>query len=264
MMLDWARENFHPLWHLRRNSAAFRWITRNIRIPIGVHINDIDHPLYVDLLRNPHLMWSPNNYEREDLNLMVSLIGSLNLRRMFDVGANLGIYSFLFSANAVDGEVVAFEPDAVNAKLFEKTSARCPRRNIALERDAVAEAPGTATFLLDDMSGATGSLRLDAQTFSEQHYPDAVSRMTVTTTSIDKASERFFPPDFIKIDVEGAELNVLKGARQTLASARPILLIECNTEESTNSVQEFLDKFEYLVRPAAKPNYLAYHKDTKL
>ncbi len=95
---------------------------------------------------------------------------------MFDVDANLGIYSFLFSASAEDGQVVAFEPDAVNAKLFEKTNARRRRGNVVLERKAVAEARGAATFLVDDMSGATGGLRSDEQTFSERHYGDAAPR----------------------------------------------------------------------------------------
>ncbi len=83
----------------------------------------------------------------------------------------------------------------------------------------------------------------------------------MTTTSVDDASERFFSPDFVKTDVEGAELNVLKGARKTLSSARPILLVECNTEDSRKNVQEFLNEFEYAIRAAAKPNCLAHHKD---
>ena len=263
-MLNWVREKFHPLWYLRRRSAAFRWITRNIRIKVGLRIKDIDHKVYVDLLRNPYMIGSPDKYERQDLDLMIYLISRLKLRRMFDVGANLGIYSFSFSANAQQGQVVAFEPDNINARLFDKTNARCPRRDIALVRKAVSETSGTATFLLDDMAGATGTLRQDGATFSERNYGGAALRATVETTTIDDASKRHFPPDFIKIDVEGAELDVLKGARQTLKVARPIMLIEIGSEEALRAVQEFLGEIDYVLRPITRPNYIAGHRDAEL
>jgi FkbM family methyltransferase len=264
MLLNRIRDNFHPLWHFRRRSAAFRWMTRKIRINVGVRIKNVDHKVYVDLLRNPHMVGSPDNYERQDLDLMIYLIGRLNLRRMFDVGANLGVYSFSFSANATDGRVVAFEPDVVNAKLFEKTITHCPRRDIVLERKAVAETPGTAPFVIDSMSGATGTLRLNDVTFSERNYGSASPRTTVETTTIDEASKRFFPPDFVKIDVEGAELDVLKGAVQTLSTVRPIMLIEINSEEAVRNVRELLDKTGYVLRPASTPNYIACHREADL
>jgi FkbM family methyltransferase len=263
MIANWIRGSFHPLWHLRKHSTVFRWATRKIRIQIGVRTRTVDHKLYVDLFRNPHLAVSPNEYERQDLDLMIDLIRRLNLRRMFDVGANLGIYSFSFSANARDARVIAFEPDGVNATLFERTKALCPRQGIVLERIAVADTIGSATFLVDDMSGATGTLRLDELSFSQRHYGSSL-RTTVAVTTIDEVSKRFFPPDFIKIDVEGAELNVLRGATETLLSARPIMLIEIGSEDSLLNVQAFLKKSDYILRPASAPNYLAYHREQTL
>lgn len=264
MSLNWVRENFHPLWHFRKNSAAFRWITRNVRIKVGLRIKNIDHKIYVDLLRNPYMIGSPDNYERQDLDLMIHLISRLGLRRMFDVGANLGIYSFSFSANAQRGQVVAFEPDTINAKLFEKTNSRCPRQDVVLVRKAVAETSGSATFLLDDMAGATGTLRQDGATFSERNYGGAALRATVETTTIDEASKGFFPPDFIKIDVEGAELDVLKGARNTLTTARPIVLVEIGSAKALRAVQELLEESGYVLRPITRPNYIAGHRDADL
>jgi FkbM family methyltransferase len=264
MILNWIRENYHPLWYFRRKSASFRWLTRNVRIKFGIRLKHVDHKIYVDFLRNPHLIGSPDTYERQDLDLMIHLINRLKLHRMFDVGANLGLYSFSFSANADQGQVVAFEPDDINANLFETTRARCIRRDIILERKAVSATAGTATFLLDNMSGATGTLCLDEATFSERHYGGAAHRATVETTTIDEASERFFSPDFIKIDVEGAELNVLKGARHTLATARPIILVEVGSDKSLREVREFLAENGYILRPASTPNYLAAHRHAPL
>jgi FkbM family methyltransferase len=182
---------------------------------------------------------------------------------MFDVGANLGLYAFSFAANAREGRVVAFEPDVVNARLFDKTNAHCPRRDIVLERKAVAGTVGSAAFLVDNMSGATGSLRLSDFSFSQRSYGDSPPQTTVETTTIDEASYRFFPPDFIKIDVEGAELDVLKGAAQTLRNVRPIMLIEIGSE-TLQDVRDLLAHAEYLLRPTSASNYLAYHRRAEL
>jgi FkbM family methyltransferase len=255
--------NFHPLWHLRKHSA-FRWATRSIRINVGVRFKNVDHKVYVDLLRNPSLVGSPNEYERQDLDLMIDMIDRLHLRQMFDIGANLGIYAFSFSAAAKDGRVVAFEPDVVNANLFNKTNARCPRRNVLLEQKVVAENPGSVTFFVDDVSGATGSIRVRESTFNERNYKCSPTRTTMAATTIDEAAHKFFPPDFIKIDVEGAELEVLKGGRQTLLNARPIMLIEIGSDGDPQSVKEFLNEVDYGMRPASNPNYLAYPRNAEL
>jgi hypothetical protein len=113
------------------------------------------------------------------------------------------------------------------------------------------------------MSGATASLRLEDSSFSERNYGVPQPRKTVETTTIDDASRRFFPPDFIKIDVEGAELSVLEGARETLSKTRPTMLIEIGSEK-LQGVQEYLSKYEYVLRHTSDSNYLGYHQQSEL
>jgi FkbM family methyltransferase len=259
MVLNWIRNHFHPLWHLRK-IPVFRRVTRDLRLPVGVHIKRIDHKVYVDFLRNPGMVGAPDEYERHDLDLMVEMIDRFHLRRMFDVGANLGIYSFTFSAAAHEGKVVAFEPDAVNSRLFKKTNARNPRHDVVLEEAAVAENPGEAHFFIDNISGVRGSIQESDTAFNQRNYNSPQQSVTVTTTTIDEASERYFSPDFIKIDVEGAEFDVLRGARRTLEHARPILLIEINDDAAVGRVKDLLNEANYHIRPSSPPNYLAYHR----
>ena len=127
-----------------------------------------------------------------------------------DVGANVGAYALLFGAWArPGGRVFAFEPapDAFDGL----------RRHVDLNglgdvvrpiRAAVAERSGEAALLADGFSGAN---RLSAS---------SVRTAMVETVSVDDfcARERI-NPTLMKIDVEGAELEVLRGARETIRRA---------------------------------------------
>ena len=132
---------------------------------------------------------------------------------VLDVGANLGAYAVLFGQwVGPSGLVFAFEP--------------APRARLGLERhvalngltgrvvvrpEAMAEKQGTARFRASGPHGDNRIMRLERD--------DAPDRIEVATTSIDAfCRERHLQPRFIKVDVEGAELDVLRGARETIAA----------------------------------------------
>jgi FkbM family methyltransferase len=89
---------------------------------------------------------------------------------------------------------------------------------------AVAERSGRATFFVDDIAGASGSLE-KSQSFNFHHYGHRAPEMEVETVSLDDFLARgTTPPSFIKNDVEGAELRILQGGAGRLRDHRPILL----------------------------------------
>jgi FkbM family methyltransferase len=158
-----------------------------------------------------HLTWNAQEYEafRRDVRPGDTVL---------DVGANLGAYSLLFGQwVGVEGHVHAFEP----APAARKGLARHVRLNtlggrVSIWPEAMSAAEGRGLFISD---GARGDNRLSASGLAP---PDAVE---IATTSVDAFCARLrCRPSLIKVDVEGAELDVLRGARETLAAGPSLAL----------------------------------------
>ena len=142
-----------------------------------------------------------------------------------DVGANFGMHALL-GASCVEstGHVYAIEPVPFNHRLLE--------RNIALNnfQTRVTMIPTAAAdkaggFL--ELHGVTQGIALAASLGKPESKGPSV---TVPVTILDEClKERFKPINLIKIDVEGAEHLVLRGARQIIEKDCPLLLIEVHT-----------------------------------
>jgi FkbM family methyltransferase len=133
-----------------------------------------------------------------------------------DVGANIGWYSFL-AAQLVgpEGRVHAFEIDRRPLGCFERTIRTNRDLPIVLHRLAVGDRVGEVAFIEARESGHSRLTRDDGG----RHVP---------MSSLDTvfAGQRVGPIRAIKIDVEGAELHVLRGARRLLEEQRPIVVCE--------------------------------------
>jgi len=148
-----------------------------------------------------------------------------------DVGANVGVYSLW--ASETDGvDVVAFEPSsATHARTVENVELNGLVDRVRVVRKAVGAEPGLSRLTkgLDAMNRVTADGPIDGTT-------ELVER---TTLDDELASQ---VPAVIKIDVEGGEIDVIRGGRQTIARHRPALLIEVNDPEGLVSV---LDELGY-------------------
>lgn len=183
--------------------------------------------------------------ETHELDYACDLIRKSGARCVWDVGANVGLWSlFLASLTPPVERVVCFEPDPYNLRFLRRNcelnalSGRMTVRDVALSSEA-----GQATFFADAVTGKTGSLE-EGSDFIGQYYGAKRSPITVTLTTIDLEVENGAPPpDFMKVDVEGHELDLLKGARRTLESRHPALIMEVtrNAEE----VNRFLRDLGY-------------------
>jgi FkbM family methyltransferase len=143
---------------------------------------------------------------------------------IWDVGANLGIFSFASGKMAgVGGEVVALEPDPelvglLRASVQLNSDARLAEIRIC---DCAASAStGFGDLVVASRSRATNHLKGfgTTQTGGERYLE------RVRTIKLDDLLEDHRSPDVIKIDVEGAEWDVLRGAESSLGNARVVIV----------------------------------------
>lgn len=174
-------------------------------------------------------------YEREQTALFEQLLrpGATVL----DVGANVGYYTLLASVLVGDaGRVHAFEPEPRNAG-FLRDHVRINRRgNVTVQQAAVSDRAGTARFDFGSGSG-TG------------HLADAGAIEVRTLRLDDHCAEHGLAPSAIKIDVEGAEMSVLQGARETLARHRPLLFLSTHGADVHRACLAFLRELGYELTP---------------
>jgi FkbM family methyltransferase len=141
-----------------------------------------------------------------------------------DAGANLGIYT-LVACRIVgqSGRVIAFEPSLQSFPILKENIQLNGFTNVQAFRIALSDKTGEAVLYHGDDPGKN-SLGHDPCGDPEGE--------TVTTLSLEEALQQasIERVDVIKMDVEGAELLVLRGANKVLASHRPIILFEINSE----------------------------------
>ncbi len=167
----------------------------------------------------------------------------------FDIGANVGYFSFVASTVIRTGRIHAFEPMPGNQAIFRGHLARNAARpgvsRIELLPLAVSDADRTVSFTNDvALSGSNTYIQSD-------FLGEKTNRITVDCVSIDRHILRGAPvPDVIKIDVEGAELDVLRGAENTLRKSRPRLLLathDVHVAGITEACIDYLAALDYVV-----------------
>ena len=131
-----------------------------------------------------------------------------------DVGANRGEVLADIVRLAPGGKHIAFEPIPY---LQPELAERFPQ--VEIRAAAASARTGEAEFVLDLAHDGMSGLR-------EQYDEHPSERLTVRTEALDDVLPPGYVPRLIKIDVEGAEFDVLRGAERTIRAHRPIVLFE--------------------------------------
>ena len=154
-----------------------------------------------------------------------------------DLGANVGFFTLLLARLVgPTGRVVAFEPREDMADYLECNTARWP--NVNLRRVALTDGE---TASVDLHSGGWGTeVRSTVLEDFAQREAD-VRAVTVPATALDASFGSGDRLDLVKVDIEGAEAVVLKGARRVLAEQRPAFVVEFHGEVGWPVVGHFAE-----------------------
>jgi FkbM family methyltransferase len=163
---------------------------------------------------------------------------------VLDVGAHIGSFTLKAAKEVgLEGRVVSFEPSSENFKLLTLNVNSNDYGNATLFNVAVGSAPGTAKLNLGSRKG-TNSLLSDSgvENVGTEQVPIRTLDSVTDELKLSKVS-------FVKIDVEGFELEVLKGARNILASNHPSIAMETHDfGPSEEEIGNFLRAFGYVVK----------------
>ena len=169
---------------------------------------------------------------------------------VIDVGGHIGYLSLYFAQLVGQrGQVLVFEPGPNNLP-YTRANLRA-KPNVRLIETAVADFSGKVSFYIEDYTGQNNSLLSDYSRFDENltnaglcgQLTKSVVEVDCTTLDEFVATLTAPPPSFIKIDVEGAELAVLRGMQQTLRAENVALMVEVT--EQASAVYELLTAAGY-------------------
>ncbi len=152
---------------------------------------------------------------------------------VLDIGANFGAYTKFFTdAVGAGGMVYSFEPIPEVNGYLRANLLSCDIKNVKVQDFALSDTSGKASFSIPkfDHSG---------ENFYEGHLTDGEGDIIVEVKRLDDL-ELQEKVSFVKCDVEGAELMVMKGAIEFTAKHRPIYMLEINSEPSSKEAQELI------------------------
>lgn len=221
-------------------------VGRILRFPLGLIPPDTAMPILRGRLRGKrwivgssnHGFWLGNyEYEKRVIFERTITAGSV----VFDIGAHVGFYTLLASVLVgPEGKVIAFEPSPRNLVFLKDHLHLNQITNASLIEAAVADSSGGARFEESDQSDFTGHI-------------STAGEIEVRAVSLDELiqSGEIPMPNYVKIDVEGAELLVLRGATSIMRHASPTLFLSTHGRAVHDECCTLLESLDYRLEPIA-------------
>lgn len=158
---------------------------------------------------------------------------------VWDIGSNVGVFAIAAAhAAGPSSRILAVEPDPFLAHLLQRTLWHGDNHDLQVSVlcQAIANSNGLSRFVIAERGRSTNALE---QSRGGTRSGGARLTQYVPTTTLDSIRPHFGSPNFIKVDVEGAESLVLEGAEQILAECRPVLYVEVGSEQRDHVTDVF-------------------------
>jgi FkbM family methyltransferase len=245
-----ARIILFPLFVIRNNGINFDtvkavsiWLWTNISKKIGLWNKNIikwwsySANLKIDGIsikcRTGHIGLIEEIFFQRKINVCEN-------KDIIDCGANIGLFSLYVKKNFKVKSIYCIEPDPANIILLKKNIEQNQPDSVNLLECAVGDKKGICSFISTD--NGVGSY------LGEKVLKKNEKLITVNVDTLDNlVADNKIRPGFIKIDVEGFELQALSGAKKTLKKFHPELLVEIHKKEYYAAAEKYLKGLGYTV-----------------
>ena len=179
---------------------------------------------------------------------------------ILDVGSNDGTSIRMFRRYFPIVKIFAIDPIA---------TPRFKLKNVTLIKSAVSEKEGSRTLVTPIVNGK--QLTQYSSFYKEKMITQICSDMNIAETEVSTSVNEVnfntvdnlgIDPFFIKIDVEGAELEVLKGSLNVINKCNPVILVEIQNENAYSAIKELLSDYGYINIPSDEKSRKLISKDS--
>lgn len=216
--------------------------------------------------------WQLSEYGTYDPNELEAIKGLFGIIRKvkpnlvaLDIGANIGVHSVILSDQVgPKGKVYAFEAQRIIFNMLAGNIAINSLSNVICLHHAVGDTIGSIDIPIYDYGKpmSFGSIEFGGRQNEEiGQKPQLGTSEKVQLITIDDMN--LHQLDFVKIDVEGMEVKVLKGAQKSITKFRPYMLIE-HLKSDKEEIISWLKSSDYIIYSGIGGNYLGIPKEAGL
>jgi FkbM family methyltransferase len=242
-----------PFHHYTLKHRLIAWISMHL---FDTATYTVRHGLLKGMKRKGGLGWVPAMFSPGIMTTKQQFWCDLNLHGMtvYDVGAFHGLLTLFFASRAK--AVVCFEPNTQNHKRLMENLMLNGIKNVEVRKLGVGSRHETRRVVGSPL--ILGGASVDGKTVEEllrAGVRTVVKEITIVTLDEEISQASLPAPDFIKIDIEGWEIEALRGARSTLELHKPTLFLEMHGE----TIREKRRKVAEIVAFLWEINYRRIH-----
>ena len=217
-----------PFRHYTLKHRLIAWISRRL---FDSTTYTVRHGLLKGMKRKGGLGWVPAMFSSELVTAEEQFWCGLNFNGMtvYDIGAFHGLLTLFFASKAK--AVCCFEPNSDNHKRLIENLQLNEIKNVVVRKVGVGSRCETRIMVGSPlMPGGASVGEKTAEELLRTAVGSVVEQIPIVTLDEEIAQANLPTPDFIKIDIEGWELEALRGARKTLEIHKPSLFLEMHGE----------------------------------
>jgi FkbM family methyltransferase len=180
----------------------------------------------------------------------------INGQTIYDIGGAAGIFTIFFARSVgKNGKVITFEPNPWNCNMIFEHLKLNNLDNVEVQQIALGKKREKGTLAVRQSETGTGSLQEDIKASILQEKGAETIQVEIDTLDNQIATNNLPKPDFVKIDVEGLEMDVLDGMREIIKNYKPKLFIEIHGVDVQRKIENVQRVVDFLIAR----EYSIYH-----